>query len=79
MFPEACECAALPRLHEVGNDGDFYDDGHPEPAKVELGRLLFFDKILSGNRDVSCAPCHHPLSHTADGLSLSLGAAAAGR
>ena len=24
-------------------------------AKVELGRMLFFDKILSGNKDVSCA------------------------
>ena len=25
-----------------------------DPAMVELGRSLFFDKILSGNRDVSC-------------------------
>ncbi len=48
------------------------------PAKVALGRALFFDKILSGNRDVSCGTCHHPLAHTADGLSLSLGMAADG-
>jgi cytochrome c peroxidase len=41
--------------------------------KVELGRLLFFDKELSGNRDVSCATCHHPLAATADGLSLPAG------
>ncbi|MDH3786228.1 MAG: cytochrome-c peroxidase, partial [Acidobacteriota bacterium] len=43
------------------------------PAKVDLGSALFFDKILSGNRNVACATCHHPLSHTSDGLSLPLG------
>ena len=25
---------------------------------VELGQALFFDPILSGNRDTSCATCH---------------------
>lgn len=43
------------------------------PEIVELGRLLFFDKILSGNRNISCATCHHPLSSTADNLPVSLG------
>ena len=28
------------------------------PAQVALGRALFFDKILSGNRDIACATCH---------------------
>jgi cytochrome c peroxidase len=41
--------------------------------KVALGKALFFDKELSGNRDISCATCHHPLLHGSDGLSLSLG------
>ncbi len=45
----------------------------PEPAKVELGRMLMFDKEMSGNRDISCATCHHPLLHTGDGLSVSIG------
>ena len=45
----------------------------PAPAKVALGRALMFDKELSGNRDISCATCHHPLMHTADGLSVSMG------
>jgi cytochrome c peroxidase len=48
----------------------------PEPAAaalVELGRALFFDKILSGNRDVSCATCHSPVYHTVDLLTLSIG------
>jgi cytochrome c peroxidase len=42
-------------------------------AEVELGRLLFWDKILSGNRNISCATCHHPKFGTSDGLSLGMG------
>lgn len=41
--------------------------------KVELGRLLFFDKILSGNKNISCSTCHHPSLGTSDGLSLGIG------
>ena len=54
-------------------NGSYYDRGRPDPTKVELGRLLFFDKVLSGNRNISCATCHHPLAATGDGLSLSVG------
>lgn len=54
-------------------DADYYDDGRPPPAAVELGRLLFFDKILSGNLNTSCATCHHPMAATGDGLSLPVG------
>jgi cytochrome c peroxidase len=42
-------------------------------AKEELGKFLFYDKILSGNKNTSCATCHHPLSGTGDGLSLGVG------
>jgi cytochrome c peroxidase len=41
--------------------------------KAELGRLLMYDKILSGNRNISCATCHHALTDTGDGLSLPVG------
>ena len=54
-------------------DTDYYDDGAPSPAKVELGKNLYFDKILSGNLNISCASCHHPLAGTGDGLSLPVG------
>ena len=54
-------------------DSDYYDDGRPDPSKVELGRLLFFDKLLSGNENISCATCHHSLTDTGDGLSLGVG------
>lgn len=52
------------------------DDAFIEPtnmAAVELGQLLFFDAELSGNRNISCASCHHPTLGTADGVSLSIG------
>ena len=54
-------------------DRDYYDRGAPPPEKVELGKMLFFDKILSGNLNISCASCHHPLAGTGDGLSLPIG------
>jgi cytochrome c peroxidase len=48
------------------------------PAMVALGRALFFDKILSGNRDISCATCHHPSTALGDGLSLAVGTGGTG-
>ncbi|MCA8916653.1 MAG: c-type cytochrome [Planctomycetes bacterium] len=47
-------------------------------ARVELGRNLFFDKELSGNRDVSCSTCHHPRFNYGDGLNLSVGVGGTG-
>ena len=47
-------------------------------AMVELGRLLFFDKILSGNRDVSCATCHDPDAALTDGMRLAVGTGGTG-
>jgi cytochrome c peroxidase len=49
-----------------------------DPAQVALGEALFFDPILSGNKDVACASCHHPSWGTSDGLSLTLGVGATG-
>ncbi len=63
----------MPRLPRPAKDHDYYDRGAPDPALVELGRMLFFDKILSGNLNISCASCHHPFAATADGLSLPVG------
>ncbi len=50
----------------------------PDAARVKLGWQLFYDPILSGNRNISCASCHHPKMGTADGVSLSLGEGAMG-
>ncbi|WP_254868492.1 cytochrome-c peroxidase [Phaeobacter sp. HF9A] len=42
-------------------------------AAVELGQLLFYDPILSGNRNIACSTCHHPKFGTGDGVSLGIG------
>ncbi len=57
-FPEPLSDADFPAVSET---------------EVRLGRLLFYDPILSGNRNISCATCHHPKFATSDGLSLGLG------
>ena len=44
-----------------------------DESEAKLGQLLFYDPILSGNKEVACATCHHPSLGTGDGLSLSLG------
>jgi len=43
------------------------------PDLVRLGWQLFYDPILSGNREVACATCHHPALGSSDGVSLGLG------
>ena len=50
------------------------EDFAPADAEaVALGRNLFFDPILSGNKNIACATCHHPSLGTSDGMSLSIG------
>jgi cytochrome c peroxidase len=41
--------------------------------KFKLGQVLFFDPILSGPRNVSCATCHLLRYGTSDGLPQSIG------
>ena len=64
--------------------GAAYGGEYPAPLEVKdfldfdrdqaaLGQLLFYDKILSGNRNISCSTCHHPDLGTGDGLSLGIG------
>lgn len=48
-------------------------DNPTTPEKVELGRLLFYDPVLSGGKDVACATCHHPDFGYAESIDLSIG------
>lgn len=52
------------------NDSDY---ALVDPQEAKLGQLLFYDPILSGNRETACATCHHPALGTSDGVSLSFG------
>jgi cytochrome c peroxidase len=47
-------------------------------ATEHLGRLLFWDPILSGNGDTACATCHHPDFAYADGRDLARGTGSSG-
>jgi cytochrome c peroxidase len=49
-------------------------DNPTTPEKVALGRMLFWDPILSASSDVACATCHHPSFGYADGLDVAIGA-----
>ena len=69
----------------VLNNEDFFNppDYFPKPVydfqqnpldsnKIELGRILFYDPILSKNNTISCASCHSPFNafaHTDHNLS----------
>ena len=77
----------LPDTPQVGNNGNNNNNGfialpttvaspsdNPQSAaKTALGRALFWDPILSGERDVACATCHHPARGYGDGLDLPIG------
>lgn len=56
-------------------EADFHDF---DPALAEIGRLLFYDAILSGNRNISCGTCHHHDLASGDGLALGVGEGGAG-
>ncbi|MGR3493027.1 MAG: cytochrome-c peroxidase, partial [Shimia sp.] len=50
------------------------EDFHQFDAdKARIGQLLFYDKILSGNRNISCGTCHHHELASGDGMSLGIG------
>jgi len=46
----------------------------PDSAElIELGQALFFDKLLSGNKNISCATCHGGANATGDASPVSIG------
>lgn len=59
--------AALPTAFKTPADNPISEE------KIELGRLLFYDPILSGRKDVSCASCHHPEFGYAENIEISIG------
>jgi mono/diheme cytochrome c family protein len=45
----------------------------PNAARVQLGKMLFFDPRLSGDGNMSCATCHNPAFGWSDGLPKAKG------
>lgn len=77
-FDRAALIAQVRQLAEIRN----LDPIDPPPPVrtelVELGRALAFDKILSGNGDISCMTCHPPAFATTDARTLAIGQGASG-
>ena len=71
--PSSSEAATLRALLEEKAVTPLEAKPELPEAKVKLGQALFFDPLLGGNRDVSCATCHHPTTATADGRSRAVG------
>jgi len=76
-FPESVD-AQLRRSIGQWNVVPISAPPQQDPAMVALGQALMFDKILSGNRDISCATCHDPAEHAGDGLALAIGTGGTG-
>ena len=53
-------------------------DNPVTPERVALGKLLYFDPVLSGDNTLSCAHCHHPDFGFSDGRKTSMGVGGVG-
>jgi len=60
------EMKSLPKI-----DTSYF--GLMKQPKVALGKLLFFDPILSGSNQISCSSCHNPQTSFADHSTVALG------
>ena len=73
----ASQVSPAPQRPELPLGLDLYmhvpDDNHLTPAKVALGRMLFFDSLLSEDRSLACATCHNPGRAFTDGQPVSVG------
>jgi cytochrome c peroxidase len=65
--------AELMALYQRPESIPFPADDPYSDVKENLGRMLFFDPILSGSRTVACSSCHNPGLTWADSRKLAAG------
>ncbi|MES2389609.1 MAG: cytochrome c peroxidase [Bacteroidota bacterium] len=74
LFSLACSGPGKPQAYKAPAYTNLYDSIPTSPDNpltiegVELGRILFYDPILSANGKVSCATCHNQQLAFSDGL-----------
>lgn len=73
----ACEPRRIDLQNQFPQEPFFPFEPSADPL-FRLGQLLFFDRELSGNRNIACATCHFPFATTVENLPLSLGQGATG-
>ena len=86
-IPVFVESRLLSSSARTLNDVDAFDpsyfvnssDDRATPARVALGKMLFYDPILSGKANRTCATCHQPDRAFADGEYKSLAVGFGGR
>ncbi|WP_420388092.1 cytochrome-c peroxidase [Roseivirga sp.] len=66
-LPDHFLANAVSRIDNTPNNNQVTDAG------ATLGRVLFYDKILSANNTTACASCHIQANGFADGRALSIG------
>lgn len=70
----AGEPLQLPTIQGLEDPNTFVPEDNPlTKEKVELGRMLFFDKRLSKDNTIACANCHMAKKGFADGMPVSTG------
>lgn len=62
-------------FQEIGRLGavPYPADNLPNPEKVKLGKLLFYDPRLSVSNQIACASCHDPQLGWGDGKRVAFG------
>lgn len=83
MDHEVMQASMLPPINHLSENifaNDFLDPykytrlspSLSSPEMIDLGRLLFFDPVMSKNLKRSCASCHHPDKAFTDGQPKSI-------
>ncbi len=74
-FKDSVFTAGHPSLKEwlMPNQVPHSSGNRPNAARVQLGKMLFFDPRLSGDGNMSCATCHNPAFGWSDGLPRARG------
>jgi cytochrome c peroxidase len=74
--PDTALAAVVQRQGLQANPSVALREGDTPLAR--LGQSLFFDPVLSGDRNIACATCHHPALAMADARVLPIGTGGAG-
>ncbi len=71
VLPES-QVFQLPISKNLADSVPYPTHNQTTKAGVELGRMLFYDPILSANNQISCASCHLQSRAFSDGIALSM-------
>src|ERR1041385_6814754 len=71
--PAHARPVSIPGLPGLPTSPFNYNSGQASNATIALGRVLFYDKTLSGDNTTSCASCHKQSLSFSDNAAFSKG------